>query len=153
MVVKDDEYVNKVYVGGGRHPPINELVDTDYAILVKRTLVNSSDLHDIAAVNALQDQYEICANSATPFAVPNHNRDSSTEVLNPGLDVGRDIPDPRAPRRMSTAFGWGGRPEHQKTVRESISCGASHVATNRATTSFADTSPISPCVGSIDRLD
>lgn len=124
MVVNEDHYVNKVYLGGGEHPLTKELFDTDYVILVMRTLVDSSDPEDVAAVNALQDQYKITANSAKPFVVPNYNRDSFKEVLELGLEVGRYIPDTRAMfgskeevdslrHFAGTAFGWGGLPVDQ----------------------------------------
>lgn len=124
MVVNEDHYVNKVYLGGGEFPLTKELFDTDYVILVMRTLVDSADPDDVAAVNALQDQYKITANSAKPFNVPNYNRDSFKDVLELGLEVGRYIPDTNAMfgskedvdslrHFAGTAFGWGGLPESQ----------------------------------------
>ncbi|MGJ8584663.1 MAG: DUF1254 domain-containing protein [Marinosulfonomonas sp.] len=124
MVVNEDHYVNKVYLGGGEFPLTKELFDTDYVILAIRTLVDSSDPEDVATVNALQDQYKITANSAKPFIVPNYNRDSFKEVLELGLEVGRYLPDARATfgskdqvdslrHFAGTAYGWGGLPEDQ----------------------------------------
>lgn len=124
MVVNEDHYVNEVYLGGGEFPLTKELFDTDYLILVMRTLVDSSDPEDVAAVNALQDQYAINANSATPFVVPNYDRESFAAVLNLGLEVARYIPDTRAMfgarenvdslrHFAGTAFGWGGLPQEQ----------------------------------------
>lgn len=124
MVVNEDHYVNEVYLGGGEFPLTKEIFDTDYVILVMRTLVDSSDPEDVAAVNALQDQYKITANSAKPFIVPNYNRDSFKEVLELGLEVGRYLPDARATfgskdqvdslrHFAGTAYGWGGLPEDQ----------------------------------------
>lgn len=124
MVVNEDHYVNKVYLGGGEHPLTKELFDTDYVILIMRTLVDSSDPEDVAAVNALQDQYRIEANSAKPFVVPNYDRDSFKDVLELGLEVARYIPDSHAMfgakkdvdslrHFAGSAFGWGGLPENQ----------------------------------------
>jgi len=122
MIVNEDHYVNKVYVGGGTHPLTKEIFDTDYVMIVMRTLVNASDPDDLAAVNALQDQYVIEAASARQFIVPNYNRDSFKEVLDIGLEISRYIPDTVAMfgtkehvdslrHFAGSAFGWGGLPE------------------------------------------
>ena len=124
MVINEDHYINKVYLGGGEFPLTKEIFDTDYVFVAMRTLVNSADPEDVAAVNALQDQYKITANSAKPFVVPNYNKESFKEVLELGLEVGRYIPDSRhmfgkkeevdSLRHFAgTAFGWGGLPEKQ----------------------------------------
>lgn len=121
MVVNEDHYINEVYLGGGEFPLTKDLFDTDYVFLAMRTLVDSSDPEDVAAVNALQDQYKITANSAKPFVVPNYNRDSFKDVLELGLEVGRYIPDTRRTfgakedvdslrHFAGSAFGWGGLP-------------------------------------------
>ncbi|WP_170424953.1 DUF1254 domain-containing protein [Ruegeria arenilitoris] len=124
MIINEDHYVNKVYLGGGEHPLTKELFDTDYVFVAMRTLVDSADPEDVAAVNALQDQYQITAGSAKPFIVPNYNRDSFKAVLELGLEVGRYIPDTHAMfgskdevdslrHFAGTAFGWGGLPIDQ----------------------------------------
>lgn len=121
MIVNEDHYVNKVYLGGGEHPLTKDVLDTDYVIVVIRTLVDASDPADVAAVNELQDQYIIEANSSTPFVAPNYDRDSFDKVLQLGLDIGRYIPDTHGMfgkkedvdslrHFAGTAFGWGGLP-------------------------------------------
>jgi len=121
MIIDEDHYVNKVYLGGGKHPLNRDLFDTDYVFVAVRTLVDSSDPKDVAEVNTLQDQYIINSKSAKTFNSPNYNKESFDKVLQLGLEVGRYIPDTHGMfgkkedvdslRHFSgTAFGWGGLP-------------------------------------------
>ncbi len=122
MVVNQDHYNKKVFSGGGTYALDVETFDTPYVMVALRTLVDSADPQDIAAVNALQDQMTIKAGSSNPFIAPNYDEDSFDAVLKPALELSRSVPDTFRmfgseedvdPVRhfLGSAFGWGGLPE------------------------------------------
>ena len=121
MVVNNDGYMNKVYLGGGTYELTMEEFGTPYVVLAVRTLVDASDAEDVKAANALQDKMKIEAASATPFPMPNYDMDSYNATYKPILELSKGIPDTREmfgkkedvdPVRfiLGSAFGWGGLP-------------------------------------------
>jgi hypothetical protein len=72
MVVNQDHYVNRVLHEPGEHDlTVNEF-DTPWVTVAARILVDPADKDDVAAVNALQDQFAIHANSSRPFELPDY---------------------------------------------------------------------------------
>jgi hypothetical protein len=86
-----------------------------------RTLVDSSDPADLAAVGALQDQIGLVGNSAEPFVYPEYDTASFDETRDALLALARNLNgfdrmfgarDEVEPVRhlIGTAAGWGGLP-------------------------------------------
>ncbi|WP_083191307.1 DUF1214 domain-containing protein [Salipiger sp. CCB-MM3] len=124
MVVNQDHYINKVFLGGGSHTLDLATFDTPFVVIVIRTLVDASDPDDLAAAHAVQDAMTLEAGSATPFIVPNYDMENFEEVKQAALALSRFTPDSAdtfgakedvAPLRhfLGTAFGWGGLPEEE----------------------------------------
>jgi hypothetical protein len=124
MIVNQDHYINKVFLGGGTYSLDTKTFDTPYVIVSVRTLVDAADPEDVAKVKALQDQFVIEAASSEPFEIPNYDEAQFNEVLNAAKALGRFVPDATemfGPREavkpvrhfLGTAFGWGGLPEEQ----------------------------------------
>jgi hypothetical protein len=124
MIVNQDHYINAVFSGGGTFTLDVETFDTPFVMVAMRTLVDSSDPEDIAAVNALQDQMNIETESSEYVIPPNYDEESFDAVLRPALGLSRSLPDTRRmfgkkedvdPLRhfLGSAFGWGGLPESE----------------------------------------
>ncbi|RYH07178.1 DUF1214 domain-containing protein [Tropicimonas sp. IMCC6043] len=124
QVVNQDHFMNEVFVGGGTYTLDMETFETPYVAILFRTLVDSSDPDDVAAVNALQDQIMIEAASAKPFILPNYDDESFEAVFAAALELSRHMGDSSRtfgrkgevdPVRyfLGSAFGWGGLPEEQ----------------------------------------
>jgi len=122
QVVNQDHYMNEIFSGGGDHEMTVDIFDTPFVLVIVRTLVDSSDPEDLAAVNALQDQMAITAGSDAPFVATNYDEDSFDAVLQAAKELGRFSPDsirnfgPKGevdPIRyfLAAAGGWGGLPE------------------------------------------
>ncbi len=121
MVINNDGYINKVYLGGGTYKLTVQEFDTPYVVLAVRTLVNAADDADIKAAIALQDKMKIEAASAKPFAMPNYDMESYNATYKPLLELSKGLPDTHKtfgkkadvdPVRflLGSAFGWGGLP-------------------------------------------
>ena len=95
MIVNQDHYINAVFSGGGTYTLDVETFDTPYVMVALRTLVDSSDPEDIAAVNALQDQVTIETESSQYVIPPNYDEESFDAVLRPALELSRSLPDTR----------------------------------------------------------
>ena len=124
MIVNQDHYINEVFSGGGTYTLDVETFDTPYVMVALRTLVDSADPADIAAVNALQDQVTLETGSSQHVIPPNYDEESFEAVLRPALGLSRSVPDTRGmfgkkedvdPLRhfLGSAFGWGGLPESE----------------------------------------
>ena len=124
MIVNQDHYINEVFSGGGTYTLDVETFDTPYVMVALRTLVDSADPADIAAVNALQDQVTLETGSSQYVIPPNYDEESFEAVLRPALGLSRSLPDTRRmfgkkqdvdPLRhfLGTALGWGGLPESE----------------------------------------
>lgn len=125
MVVNEDHYINGVFAGGGTYTLDMETFDTPYVIVFVRTLVDSANSEDVAAVNAIQDQMTIAAASAKPFIMPNYDQDRFEALVSTLLPLGAFVSsdstgtfgakDKTVPVRhlLGTALGWGGLPENE----------------------------------------
>src|SRR4051812_46859264 len=69
-----DHYVNKIFHEPGEHELTVAEFDTPYVVVAARVLVDSRDAGDIAAANALQDQFDLKATSAQPFVSPAYDQ-------------------------------------------------------------------------------
>lgn len=122
MVVNQDHYVNQILHEPGEHRISQSDHGTPYVAVVARTLVDASDPDDIAAVNSLQDGFELSAGSAVPFEMPDYDTASLDATRGPLLHLAggvegfdrtfgrRDDVDP-VRHLLGTAAGWGGLPE------------------------------------------
>lgn len=124
QIVNQDHYMNKVFLGGGVFTLDKDTFDTDYVVVIIRTLVDAANPADLAAVHELQSQITLEAGSSRPFLVPNHDQDDFENVLEAALQLARFTPDSSRtfgakdtvdPVRyfLGAAFGWGGLPEEE----------------------------------------
>lgn len=124
MVVNQDHYINRILHRAGRHTLTIEEFDTPRVAVAARILVDPADPKDVAAVNALQDQLAVDANSSRPFEMPDYDKDSFDATRNAVLELARHLGNfDRAfgskeevdPVRhlIGTAAGWGGLPDRE----------------------------------------
>lgn len=124
MVVNQDHYITHVFDRPGTYQLSAAEVETPYALVAVRTLVDSSDPADIKAVAALQDHLALTAGSARPFSHPAYDQESLKTTREALLVLGRGLPDQRDsfgnkkqtnPIRhlIGTATAWGGLPQDQ----------------------------------------
>jgi hypothetical protein len=66
MVVDHDHYVRAVLHGAGEYDLADYAPDSDYVLVAARTLVDSDDPADLAAVAAVQDELRLEVGSAVP---------------------------------------------------------------------------------------
>lgn len=89
-----------------------------------RLFVDPADPDDVAAVNALQDQFTIDAASTGPYTHPDYDSAGLDHTRGLLLQLMEGVPDSRGlfgsaaevdPVRhlLGTAAGWGGLPEHE----------------------------------------
>ena len=124
MVVNRDHYINRVLHEPGDHPLTVKEFDTPFVVLAARVFIDPDDADDVAAVNALQDRFEIQAASATAFSMPDYEPASFDATRAALLELGRgiagvertfgraDAVDP-VHHLIGTAMGWGGLPEQE----------------------------------------
>ncbi len=124
MIVNQDHYINKVFHEPGTYELTLDEFDTPYVLVAGRILVDPADPADIAFVNALQDQLQVRAVSATPLVMPDYDTDSfdvTRELLLglmkelDGFEHAFGAKDEVEPVRhlLGTAAGWGGLPDHE----------------------------------------
>lgn len=124
MVVNEDHYVNEVLREPGRHELTTAVHGSEFVSLSIRVFVDPDDPGDVAAVNALQDQFAIEAASARPYTHADYDTESFDTTRAALLTLAGGLPDARAmfgargdvdPVRhlIGTAFGWGGLPESE----------------------------------------
>jgi hypothetical protein len=124
MIVNEDHYVNRVVHEPGEHRLTIGEFDTRYVLVAVRMLVQPDDPTDVTAVNALQDQLAIRAESSEPLVMPDYDQESFAGVRNALLRLGAGVHDfSRAFGRreevdpirhlIATAGGWGGLPSHE----------------------------------------
>lgn len=126
MIVNEDHYINQVFHDPGKYDLTVEEFDTPYVLVAARTLVDPADPADIAAVNALQDQFSVQANSAQQFASPAYDQASFDATRNALLELSKGMPgythafgvaghvDP-VRHLIGSASGWGGLPDAEAT--------------------------------------
>lgn len=124
MIVNQDHYINAVMHEPGNHQLSVDAFDTDYVLAAVRILVDPADQLDVAAVNALQDQLGVTANSARPFSMPDYDQNSYAETRQALLTLSRGLSgfahcfgrrDEVDPVRhlVATAAAWGGLPDRE----------------------------------------
>jgi len=125
MVVNEDHYINRVLHEAGEYELTTAEFDTPYVLVGVRILVDPADPGDVAAVNALQDQFQLSANSAEAYASPDFDEASldttrqelleraRSEVKGTDRTFGtKEAVDP-VRHLLGTAAGWGGLPEQE----------------------------------------
>ena len=124
MVINEDHYINRTFHEPGTYDLTVDEFDTPFVGLGLRTLVDSGDPDDVAAVNALQDAVSVEAASPGPFEHPDYEEDSRKATfdalftLSKGLSNtdrvfgSKEEVDP-VRHLIGTAFGWGGLPEFE----------------------------------------
>jgi hypothetical protein len=63
--------------------------DTDFVLVVIRTLVDPADPEDVAAVNALQDRITLSAAAARPFTFPDYDAASLDRTRSALLELAK----------------------------------------------------------------
>lgn len=122
MVVNQDHYINTVLHDPGRHELRQEVEGTRFVVVAARTLVDSGDDADVAAVNALQDALLLETGEAAPFTPPDYDTESMDATRRALLQLAAGVEgfDRTFGRRedvdpvrhlLGTAAGWGGLPE------------------------------------------
>ena len=122
MVVNQDHYINRVFYDAGAHALAVEEFETPWVGVGVRVLADPADAGDVAAANALQDEFAIQAGSSTPFVMPDFETTSFDATRKAILELAkhaagldhafgkRDQVDP-INHLLGTAAGWGGLPE------------------------------------------
>ena len=124
MVINQDHYVPHIIHDAGIHELTSEDIGTPFAMIGTRILVNPADPADIAAVNALQDQFVFEAAAAQTFTHPAYDAESFTETRQHLIALTRGLADFRDafgtagevdPVRhlLGSAAAWGGFPERE----------------------------------------
>lgn len=125
MIVNQNHDINEVFSDGGTYTLDMERFDTPYVIVFVRTLVDAADPEDVAAVNAIQNQFAIEAASSKPFTLPNYDKGRYEAMVSTLLPLGAFVPsdsigtfgskETTDPIRhlLGTALGWGGLPESE----------------------------------------
>jgi hypothetical protein len=124
MVVNQDHYINRVLHEPGEHTlTVNEF-DTPWVGVGVRVLVDPADADDVAAVNALQDQFRVDARSSKSFVMQDYDMDAFDGTRRAVLELAkhsggfehafgsRDEVDP-VRHLLATAAGWGGLPDRE----------------------------------------
>ena len=126
MVVNQDHYINRVFHLPGEHRLTVEEFDTPWVLVAARVLVDPGDAADVAAVNALQDHFNLAATSSKPFEAPDYDSASLDATRKAVLELARhvggfdhafgakDDVDP-VHHLLGTAAGWGGLPDREAT--------------------------------------
>ncbi len=124
MVVNQDHFINEVFDGGGVFQLDMDTFHTPYVLVFMRILVDAENPKDVAAVNAIQDDFTIDAASAAPFEMPNYDAESFGALRQAAVELGRfatdsvrtfgpaDHVDPLR-HFLGTAVGFGGLPEDE----------------------------------------
>ena len=124
MIVNEDHYINRVLHEAGDYELTIQEFNTPYVLVAVRILVDPAEPADVAAVNALQDQFRLVAGSASPFVSPDYDKPSMDDTRKTLLERGRAIKsfahafgkkdevDPDL-HLIATAGGWGGLPEKE----------------------------------------
>jgi hypothetical protein len=124
MVVNQDHYINRVFHEPGRYTLTVEEFDTPWVAVAARILVDPADRDDVAAVNALQDKFEVEAASSSPFEAPDYDTASLDATRSSLLELARGLhafdhffgakEDVNPVRHLlGTAAGWGGLPDNE----------------------------------------
>lgn len=126
MVVNEDHFVNSVLHEAGEHTLTSDQYGSRYVLVGVRTLVDPTDLTDVAAVAAIQDALAIEVGSSQAFVRPDYDANSMDATrdalltLAGGLNTfdrtfgARADVDP-VRHLIGCAAGWGGLPTSEAT--------------------------------------
>jgi hypothetical protein len=124
MIVNQDHYINQVFHKPGRYDLTVEEFGTPYVLAAARVLVDPADPADVAAVNALQDQFSLQASSARPFVMPACEQASFDATRAALLELAKGLGSFEHAfgaknevnpvlHLIGTAAGWGGLPDRE----------------------------------------
>jgi hypothetical protein len=127
QVINEDHYAPAVYYGAGSYVLDKQKVDTRYAAVAVRTLVDPADPKDVEQVHALRDAIKVSQKGGPgKFETPNWDQASQKKVRDALLVLGSTTADFKHafgtkaevdPVRhlLGTAGGWGGNPDKDAT--------------------------------------
>jgi hypothetical protein len=126
IAIDEDHYTPGVAYGAGDHTYSREQIGTRYVLLGVRTLIDSTDPHDIEQAHDLQDAITIDQSDVGRFEVPDWEPTSQNKVRDALVTLAGTIPDAKGmfgargevdPVRhvIGTASGWGGNPDKDAT--------------------------------------
>jgi hypothetical protein len=124
MVINQDHYINRVIHDPGEYHLTVDEFGTRWVCLGMRVFVDPNDAADVAAANAVQDQFTVSTPSNQPLDAPDHDEASFEGLRHAVLELARYMPnalhafgskDTVDPVRhlVGTAMGWGGLPEFE----------------------------------------
>jgi hypothetical protein len=124
MIVNQDHYINRVFHGPGHYDLTVGEFGTPYVLAAARVLVDPADPADVAAVNALQDQFRLQASSARPFVMPAYDQASFDATRAALLELAKGLGSFEHAfgaknevnpvlHLIGTAAGWGGLPDRE----------------------------------------
>lgn len=124
QIIDEDQYTHGVYYDAGEYRLTREEIGTRYVVAAVRTLVNPSDLEDVAAALAVQDAISATQANKGVFEIPNWDQDSQNKVRAALLQLASTLPetsrmygtrDEVDPVRflIGAAQGWGANPPEE----------------------------------------
>lgn len=124
MIVNQDHYINRVFHKPGHYDLTVEEFGTPYVLAAARVLVDPADPADVAAVNALQDQFSLQASSGRPFVTPAYDQASFDATRAALLELAKGLGSFEHAfgaksevnpvlHLIGTAAGWGGLPDRE----------------------------------------
>jgi hypothetical protein len=126
MVVNEDHYINQVFHDAGDYELAAEDLGSPYVVVAARTLVDPQREDDLAAVAAVQDQFELTAAAHRTFEMPDYDTASFDRTRRALLDLaagmtsfestfGRAEDVDPVRHLVGSAAGWGGLPDAEAT--------------------------------------
>ena len=124
MLVSEDHFINRVLHEPGEHHLAADELGSDFILAAARILVDSDDVDDVAAVNALQDQLTLSSAAARELPALEYDADSFAQTRDAVLTLAKGLPnyerafgpadtvDP-VHHLLGTASGWGGLPDEE----------------------------------------
>lgn len=124
MVVNSGHYIPIVFHEPGTFSLEAAEVGSDFVLVAARILVDPEDPGDVAAVNKLQNELSIKANSPDPFVLPDYDTASYLDTRNAVLTLAKGLDgfdgsfgtkeevDPIM-HLLGAAGGWGGLPRSE----------------------------------------
>jgi hypothetical protein len=124
MVVNQDHYINRVFHEPGQHELTVDKFDTPWVAVAARVLVDPADQEDVAAVNALQDEFALEAKASNSFTAPDYDKLSLDGTRKALLELARGLRGfdhafgskeqvDSVRHLLGAAAGWGGLPDNE----------------------------------------
>lgn len=139
MVVNEQHYINEVLHGAGDHELRQEDHGSRFVAVAARVFLDPEDPADVAAVNALQDQFAITAGSDGPYEHPEYDAAGLDATRDALLALGKGLGD------ATRTFGRA-RPTSTPSATSSAprSAGAASPSARPSTRSTARPGPSGP---------